>query len=206
MEIQRDTIFIQDLPKDVTKEQLSDAFSGVGRIKIDDRNGGPKVWLYKDRMTDEGNGRATVTYEDEETAGRAISEYNDQHIESLGVTVRVQQAQRRPRTNDRGGFGGGGSRGYRGGRSGWDSSNSRSGGGFSSDGNRWGGSRGGSSGGSGFSDSRDNYRSQGGFGGSSGSGGDSYRNSDDRDGGYRGGSQHRGASRSRGGVSNYSPY
>ena len=33
-EIQRDTIFIQDLPKDVTKEQLQDAFSGVGRIKV----------------------------------------------------------------------------------------------------------------------------------------------------------------------------
>lgn len=195
VEIQRDTIFIQDLPKDITKDQLQDAFSGVGRIKIDDRSGGPKVWLYKDRMTDEGNGRATVTYEDEETATRAIHEYNDQHIDSLGVTVRVQQAQRRLRTNDRGGFGGSsGGRGYRGGRSGWDSSNSRSGGaGFGSDGNRWGGSRGG------FSDSR------GGQGGS-GSGGDSYRSSDDRDGSYRGGSQHRGASRGRGGFSNYSPY
>lgn len=44
--------------------------------QIDDRSGGPKVWLYKDRVTDEGNGRATVTYEDEETATRAISEYN----------------------------------------------------------------------------------------------------------------------------------
>ena len=27
-------------------------------------------------MTGEGNGRATVTYEDEETATKAISEYN----------------------------------------------------------------------------------------------------------------------------------
>jgi len=27
-------------------------------------------------MTGEGNGRATVTYEDEETADKAISEYN----------------------------------------------------------------------------------------------------------------------------------
>lgn len=44
--------------------------------QVDDRSGGPKIWIYKDRNTGEGNGRATVTYEDEETANRALSEYN----------------------------------------------------------------------------------------------------------------------------------
>jgi hypothetical protein len=68
-------------------------------------------------MTGEGNGRATVTYEDDETANKAISEYNgkffypdsillkclsylDQHIDSIDTVVRVQFAQRRPRNND----------------------------------------------------------------------------------------------------------
>ena len=74
-------------------------------------------------MTGEGNGRATVTYEDEETAQKAISEYHgnfylssidevhflavhyiDQHISSLNSVVRVQLAQRRSRNNDHGGF------------------------------------------------------------------------------------------------------
>jgi len=45
-------------------------------FQTDERSGGPKIWIYKDRMTGEGNGRATVTYEDEETATKAISEYN----------------------------------------------------------------------------------------------------------------------------------
>lgn len=38
-------------------------------------------------MTGEGNGRATVTYEDEETATKAISEYNGKdkrdHFDSI---------------------------------------------------------------------------------------------------------------------------
>lgn len=190
MELQRDTIYVQDLPKDITREQINDAFSTVGPIKIDDRSGGPKIWIYKDRNTGEANGRATVTYEDDETANRAISEYNDQHLDSLNTTVRVQLAQRRPRNNDRGGYGGG--RGYRGGRNNYDNGNSRQG--FGSDGNRWGSS------GRGFSDNR---RGGGGF--RDREGGDSFHNSGDRDGYSRGGS-YRGASRGNSGSSNYAPY
>lgn len=190
-EIQKDTIYVQDLPKEITKEQIHDVFSGVGQVKIDDRSGGPKIWIYKDRNTGEANGRATVTYEDDETANRAISEYNDQHIEALNTTVRVQLAQRRPRTNDRGNFSGG-ARGYRGGRSNYDNGNSRSG--FNSGGNRWG--SGGSGGGRGFSDNR-----RGRDGGSSGG---SFHNSDDH--GFSGGGSFRGASRGNSGSSNYAPY
>jgi len=198
VEILKDTIFIQNLPKNVTRDEIQDAFSGVGTIRTDERSGGPKIWIYRDRDTGEGNGRATVAYEDEETADKAISQYNDQHIDSIDSTVRVQLAQRRNRSdNDRGGRGG-----YRGGRSNWDNNNSRQG--FSSGGGRWGGSRGG-----GFSDNRGGgFRSQG---------GDSYRDNDDRGGSYRdnrggsfggdrGGSSYRGASRGNGGSSNYAPY
>jgi len=192
VEILNDAIFIQNLPKNITRDEIIDAFSTVGPIKTDDRSGGPKVWIYKDRDTGESNGRATVTYEDDETAGKAVSEYNDQHIESIGATVRVQLAQRRTRTdNDRGGRSGGG--GYRGGRSNWDSSNS-SRQGFNSNNSGWGSS------GGGFSDNR-----SGGFRG--GKSGDSYRDSGDQ-GGYRGNRSgpYRGASRGNGGSSNYSPY
>jgi len=197
VEILSDAIFIQNLPKNITREEIVDAFSTVGTIKTDDRSGGPKIWIYKDRDTGEGNGRATVTYEDDETANKAISEYNDQHIDSIGAVVRVQLAQRRPRNNDsdRGGRGG-----YRGGRNNWDNNNSRQG--FNSGGSRWGSS----GGGGGFSDSR----SGGGFRGASGGGGsDSFRDGGDRGGSYRGSSRdgsYRGASRGNGGSSNYSPY
>lgn len=33
-ETQTDTIYVQDLPKDITKEQIHDVFSGVGSIKV----------------------------------------------------------------------------------------------------------------------------------------------------------------------------
>jgi len=188
-----DAIFIQNLPKNITREEIITAFSTVGNIKTDDRSGGPKIWIYKDRDTGEPNGRATVTYEDDDTANRAISEYNDQHIDSIDAVVRVQLAQRRPRNdnNDRGGRGG-----YRGGRSNGNNNNFRQG--FNSDGNRWGSPRGG------FSDSR----SGGGFRGSSSGGGDSFRDDADRDGSFHGsrGGPYRGASRGNGGSSNYAPY
>jgi len=190
VEILRDAIFIQNLPKNVTREEILDAFSTVGRIKTDEQSGGPKIWIYKDRDTGEGNGRATVTYEDDETANRAIAEYNDQHIDSIDVTVRVQLAQRRGRNNNNN------ARGYRGGRSNWDDGNSRQG--FNSNSNRWGNSRGG------FSDNR-----SGGSGGGGGGFRGSDRGGDDRGGSYRGsqgGGGYRGASRGANGSSNYSPY
>ncbi|CAF1042637.1 unnamed protein product [Adineta steineri] len=134
IEILKEAIFIQNLPKNITRDDIQEAFSTVGPIKTDERSGGPKIWIYKDRMTGEGNGRATVTYEDEETADKAISEYNDQHIGSINSVVRVQLAQRRIRNNDNRGFNN--NRGFRGGRNNWNN-DSRPGG------NRWNGGRGG---------------------------------------------------------------
>jgi len=202
VQILTDAIFIQNLPKNITREEIVDAFSTVGPIKVDDRSGGPKVWIYKDRDTGEGNGRATITYEDDETANKAIAEFNDRHIDSIDSVVRVQLAQRRNRNdNDRGSRGG-----YRGGRSNWDNNNPRQG--FNFDSNRWSNPRGG-----GFSDNRsEGFRSRGG-----GSGGDSFRDSDDRGGSYRGNQgvayrggnrngSYRGASHGNSGSSNYSPY
>ncbi|CAF3582106.1 unnamed protein product [Rotaria sp. Silwood1] len=199
VEIQTDTIFIQDLPKSITRDQILDIFSTVGSIKIDDRSGGPKIWIYKDRDTGEANGRATVTYEDDETANRAISQYNDQHIDSIGTAVRVQLAQRRNRNNnDRGGRGGG----YRGARSNWNDNSSRQN--YGSGGDRW------ASSGKGFSNDRSSGSGSGGGGGfrSMGGGSSSFQDADDRGSSYRGSrnGSYRGASRGSGGSSSYSPY
>lgn len=194
METQTDTIFIQNLPKNITRDQILDIFSTVGTIKTDERSGGPKIWIYKDRDTGEANGRATVTYEDDETANRAISQYNDQHIDSIGTDVHVQLAQRRNRNNnDRGGRGG-----YRGARSNWSDNNS-SRPSYNSGGNRWGNPD------KEFTNSRSS--NSGGFR-SMGGGNDSFPESDDRGSSYRGNRSgpYRGASRGSGGSSSYSPY
>ncbi|CAF2096610.1 unnamed protein product [Rotaria magnacalcarata] len=198
-----DAIFIQNLPKSITRDQILDIFSTVGTIKTDERSGGPKIWIYKDRDTGESNGRATVTYEDDETANRAISKYNDQEIDSIGSIVRVQLAQRRNRNNngnDRGGSRGG----YRGARSNWSSDSDSRQNYNSSSSSRWG-----SSSGKGFSDDRSGGSSSrgGGFRGMGG-GSSSFENGDDRSGSYRGSRSgpYRGASRGNGGSSNYAPY
>jgi len=167
IEVLKDAIFIQNLPKNITRDEIQDAFSTVGPIKTNERSGGPKIWIYKDRMTGEGNGRATVTYEDEETAQKAISEYHDQHISSLNSVVRVQLAQRRSRNNEHGGFNN--NRGYRGGR---DNNNFRQG--YNSEGNfNRGGGRGYRGRGQGGDRGRGSYRGASSFGGNRGGGGGS---------------------------------
>jgi len=207
VELLKDAIFIQNLPKDITREQIQDVFSSVGSIKIDDRSGGPKIWIYKDRNTGEPNGRATVTFDDNESADRAIQEYNNQHVDSIDATVRVQLAQRPNRSNDRGGHNSG--RGYRGGRN-YSDNNSRQS--YNSDGNRWGSSASGGSGGGGFWDNRsgnEGFRGRGGGSDSYRSGGDrgdSYRGNRGGGGGGSGGGSYRGASHGNGGSSNYAPY
>lgn len=190
-----DAIFIQNLPKDVTTDQVFDIFSGVGTIKTDERSGGPKIWIHKDRNTGESNGRATVTFQDSETASRAISQFNDQEIDSLGTTLHIQLAQRRGRNNTFNNSRGGRSEGYRGGRSNWSSSgNSHSS--YSFNDNQWNDAN------KGFSGDRNS--SGRGMDGSS----NSFQSGGDRSGSYRGSQNraYRGASHSNGGSSNYAPY
>ncbi|CAF4374302.1 unnamed protein product [Rotaria socialis] len=109
METQRDTIFIQNLPKNVTVSQLKDVFSQIGIIKNDKKTNGPKIWIYKDKATGDGKGEATITYEDEEAAQAAINWYHGKEV--LSSIVQISLATRRASA-----FGNrGGSRGSRGG-------------------------------------------------------------------------------------------
>ncbi|CAF5065376.1 unnamed protein product, partial [Rotaria magnacalcarata] len=111
METQRDTIFIQNLPRNVTTEELKEVFSQIGVIKNDRKTGLPKIWLYKDKATGEGKGEATITYEDEEAAQAAINWYNDKEV--LANMVKISLATRRAfggRGGHRGRGGGGGFR------------------------------------------------------------------------------------------------
>ncbi|CAF5170234.1 unnamed protein product, partial [Rotaria sp. Silwood1] len=105
METQRDTIFIQNLPRNVTASELKDVFSQIGMIKIDKKTGTPKIWIYKDKATGEGKGEATITYDDEEAAQAAINWYHGKEV--LSNIVQISLATRRASA-----FGGrGGSRG-----------------------------------------------------------------------------------------------
>ena len=80
MLIQRDTIFIQNLPKSVTNQELEQNFGSIGIIKNDKKTNAPKIWIYKDRNTGEGKGEATVTYDDEAAATAAIEWFNSKYF------------------------------------------------------------------------------------------------------------------------------
>ena len=76
MTVQKDTIFIQNLPKDVTNQDLELHFGSIGIIKNDKKTNQPKIWIYKDKSTGEGKGEATVTYDDDQAAKAAIEWFN----------------------------------------------------------------------------------------------------------------------------------
>ncbi len=114
-ETQRDTIFIQNLPRNVTREDLQTVFSQIGVIKIDTKTRLPKILIYKDKTTGEGKGEATITYEDEEAAQAVINWYDRK--EFLSNIIEISLATQHARTfGGRNGYRGrGGARGaYRG--------------------------------------------------------------------------------------------
>ncbi len=74
--MQRETIFVANLPKSVTVEDLEKHFGSIGVIKLDKKTGQSKIWIYKDKQTGEGKGEATVTYDDEAAASAAIEWFN----------------------------------------------------------------------------------------------------------------------------------
>ena len=45
-------------------------------FQTDKRTGNPRIWIYKDKMTQMPKGEATVTYDDTNTADSAIQWFN----------------------------------------------------------------------------------------------------------------------------------
>ena len=60
--------------------------------QTDKRQNKPKVWIYKDKATDEPKGEATVTYDDPHTAGAAIKWFDGKlsfHVSSINIHMCV---------------------------------------------------------------------------------------------------------------------
>lgn len=136
MVTQEDTIFIQGMNPSTTEDELCQHFGSIGIIKTDKKTQRPKVWMYKDKVSGQPKGEATVTYEDSNAASSAIQWFDGKDFN--GATIKVSLAQRQ---NTWGGNKGGGGGGFRGGRGG--------GGGGRGGGGGGGGPRGGGSSGGG---------------------------------------------------------
>ncbi|KAK2635762.1 hypothetical protein Ddye_030554 [Dipteronia dyeriana] len=81
------SIYVCNLPHGTDENMLAEYFGTIGLLKKDKRTGGPKIWLYRDKATDEPKGDATVTYEDPHAALAAVDWFNnkDFHGNIIGV-------------------------------------------------------------------------------------------------------------------------
>ena len=95
-------IFVGNLPRDITEEDLQEAFGAFGKIAT--------VSVIKDKFTGEPRGFGFVEMPNKNEAQAAIAGLNGKLIK--GQSLNVNEA--RPRTESRGGAGAGGPR--RGGR------------------------------------------------------------------------------------------
>ncbi|CAH2036318.1 unnamed protein product [Thlaspi arvense] len=81
------SVYVSNLPLGTDENMLAEYFGTIGLLKKDKRTGTPKVWLYRDKETDEPKGDATVTYEDPHAALAAVEWFNnkDFHGSTIGV-------------------------------------------------------------------------------------------------------------------------
>lgn len=59
----------------------------------DKRTGRPKIWLYKDKVTDEPKGDATVTYEDPHAAMAAVDWFNNKEFHGSIIGVQIAETK-----------------------------------------------------------------------------------------------------------------
>jgi len=62
---------------------------GEGILQKEKRTGRPKIWLYRDKVTNEPKGDATISYEDPHAAVAAVEWFNNKefHGKIIGVYI-----------------------------------------------------------------------------------------------------------------------
>ncbi|GAB4850665.1 TATA-binding protein-associated factor 2N, variant 3 [Ancistrocladus abbreviatus] len=83
------SVYVCNLPEGTDENMLAEYFGTIGLIKKDKRTGRPKIWLYRDKITNEPKGDATITYEDPHAALAAVEWFNnkDFHGSQIGVFI-----------------------------------------------------------------------------------------------------------------------
>ncbi|CAN4107001.1 unnamed protein product [Withania somnifera] len=83
------SIYVCNLPPGTDEDMLAEYFGTIGVLKKDKRSGRPKIWLYRDKVTNEPKGDATVAYEDPHAALAAVDWFNnkDFHGSIIGVFI-----------------------------------------------------------------------------------------------------------------------
>ncbi|WZY97004.1 hypothetical protein YC2023_069333 [Brassica napus] len=87
------SVYVSNLPLGTDENMLAEYFGTIGLLKRDKRTGTPKVWLYRDKETDEPKGDATVTYEDPHAALAAVEWFNNKEFHGSVIGVFMAESK-----------------------------------------------------------------------------------------------------------------
>ncbi|GLU04883.1 hypothetical protein SLE2022_220110 [Rubroshorea leprosula] len=87
------TIYVSNLPPGTDETMMAEYFGTIGLLKKDKRTGRPKIWLYRDKETNEPKGDATVTYEDPHAASAAVDWFNNKDFHGSTIEVAIAESK-----------------------------------------------------------------------------------------------------------------
>ncbi|XP_058097961.1 transcription initiation factor TFIID subunit 15-like isoform X2 [Magnolia sinica] len=87
------SVYVCNLPPGTDESMLAEFFGTIGLLKKDRRTGQPKIWLYRDKVTGEPKGDATVTYEDPHAAFAAVEWFNEKDFHGSIIGVHIAESK-----------------------------------------------------------------------------------------------------------------
>lgn len=87
------SVYVCNLPPGTDEDMLAEFFGTIGLLKKDKRTGRPKIWLYRDKSTNEPKGDATVTYEDPYAAQAAVEWFNNKDFHGNIIEVLMAESK-----------------------------------------------------------------------------------------------------------------
>ncbi|TVU21801.1 hypothetical protein EJB05_31464 [Eragrostis curvula] len=86
-------VYVCNLPPGTDETMLAEYFGTIGLLKKDKRTGRPKIWIYRDKVTNEPKGDATVTYEDPHAASAAVEWFNNKDFHGSTIQVHIAESK-----------------------------------------------------------------------------------------------------------------
>ncbi|GBG58823.1 hypothetical protein CBR_g224 [Chara braunii] len=98
-------IYVCNLPPGTDELALAEHFGTIGLIKKDKRTNRPRIWLYRDKATNEPKGDATVTYEDPHAAAAAVDWFDRKEFHGAIISVSLAENKKQIAVGDGMGLG-----------------------------------------------------------------------------------------------------
>lgn len=85
------TVYVSNLPPGTDETLLAEHFGTIGVLKKDKRTGRLKIWIYRDKVTNEPKGDATVAYEDPYAAAAAVEWFDNKDFHGSVINVCIAE-------------------------------------------------------------------------------------------------------------------